>query len=100
MFNHSCCAGHEHDHDHGHEHEEREEVEKKAIKDEGDDAEKCRFIEALIKVPCRAVLCCALMCCALQCASPEALGPSRVLKVQDTVVLPPTVNYLALCLLS
>ncbi|KAL3155266.1 hypothetical protein ABBQ32_013196 [Trebouxia sp. C0010 RCD-2024] len=43
-------AGHEHDHDHGHEHEEREEVEKKAIKDEGDDAEKCRFIEALIKI--------------------------------------------------
>ena len=43
-------TGHDHGHDHGHKHEEREEVEKKAIKDEGDDAEKSRFIEALIKV--------------------------------------------------
>lgn len=48
------CTGHDHahDHDHGHKHEEREEVEKKAITDEGDDAEKSRFIEALIKVSC------------------------------------------------
>ena len=37
-------------HDHGHKHEEREQVEIKAIKDEGDDAEKSRFIGALIKV--------------------------------------------------
>lgn len=44
------CSQHAAGADHDHEHEEREEVEKKAIKDEGDDAEKSRFIEALIKV--------------------------------------------------
>lgn len=43
--------GHGHtEEEHGHKHEEREEVELKAIKDEGDDAEKSRFIGALIKV--------------------------------------------------
>ena len=41
---------HSHDHDHGHSHEEREQVELNAIKAEGDDAEKARLIQALIKV--------------------------------------------------
>ena len=57
-------------------------MEKKAIKDEGDDAEKCRFIEALIKV-CFAVLCrfteaLVRVYCAVQCCAPLLRPSSRL----------------------
>ncbi|KAA6418792.1 MAG: nitrile hydratase subunit alpha [Trebouxia sp. A1-2] len=41
---------HEHEHEHGHKHEERTKVEMDAIKAEGDDAEKARLIQCLIKI--------------------------------------------------
>lgn len=47
---HQKNKGHEHDHEHGHKHEERTDVEMNAIKAEGDDAERARLIQCLIKV--------------------------------------------------
>ena len=41
---------HKHEHEHGHKHEERTKVEMDAIKAEGDDAERARLIQCLIKV--------------------------------------------------